>query len=264
MEFMDLQLKGKNAIVFASSQGLGKAIAQQLVSEGANVMIASRSEEKLRAVAEELSALKRGKVVYTLADVTQKESIQMVVKRTIEYFGTVDILINNAGGPRAGVFELLKDEDWQDAFELNLLSYVRTIREVLPFMKERGGKIINIASSSIKEPISSLILSNTFRTGVVGLTKTLSQELGPYNILINTVAPGRIATDRTAHLDYIHAQKAGITREEVQERATAKIPLGRYGEPEEFAKVVAFLVSDANTYMTGSSFLVDGGMVKSI
>ncbi|MFC3884319.1 SDR family oxidoreductase [Bacillus songklensis] len=261
---MDLQLKGKTAIVLASSQGLGKAIAVQLIKEGVNVMLASRSEEKLRATAEELSSLADGKAVYTIADVTQKESIQMVVKRTIEYFGTVDILVNNAGGPKAGNIESLTDDDWQDAFELNLLSYIRTIREVLPYMKKRGGHIINIASSSIKEPIPGLVLSNTFRTGIVGLTKTLSQELGEYNILVNTVAPGRIATERVEQLDQISAKNEGISKEEVKEKVKSTISLGRYGEPEEFAKVVAFLVSGANTYMTGNSFLVDGGMVKSI
>jgi 3-oxoacyl-[acyl-carrier protein] reductase len=146
-----------------------------------------------------------------------------------------------------------------------VLSYIRTIREVLPYMKDRGGHIINIASSSIKEPIPGLLLSNTFRTGAVGLTKTLSQELGAYNILINTVAPGRIATERVAQLDQISAQKQGISKEEVEEKLKSTIPLGRYGEPEEFAKVVTFLVvPKANAYMTGNSLLVDGGMVKSI
>jgi 3-oxoacyl-[acyl-carrier protein] reductase len=153
---------------------------------------------------------------------------------------------------------------WQKAFELNLLSYIRMIREVLPELKKEGGRIVNIASSSIKQPIPGLILSNTFRLGIVGLTKTLAEELAPYQILINTVAPGRIATDRIAYLDQLKADKLGVTREQVMDESLKTIPLKRYGTPEEFANVVTFLLSDANTYMTGSSFLVDGGMVKSI
>ncbi|WP_110111711.1 SDR family oxidoreductase [Bacillus sp. CGMCC 1.16541] len=261
---MDLQLNGKNALVLASSQGLGKAIAKQLAQEGANVMIASRSEEKLVAVVEELSVGSKGEICYHVVDVANKESIEQLVQATVEAFGTIDILVNNAGGPKAGGFLSLSDEDWQQAFELNLLSYIRTIREVLPHMQVQGGKIVNISSSSIKEPIPGLLLSNTFRTGIVGLTKTLAQELAQYNILINTVAPGRIATERTLHLDQINAEKQGISKEEIEEKVKAGIPLGRYGEPEEFAKVVTFLLSNGNTYMTGQSFLVDGGMVKSI
>jgi 3-oxoacyl-[acyl-carrier protein] reductase len=261
---MDLQLQGKTALVIASSQGLGKAIAEELVNEGANVMITSRNREKLQEVQKELREWGKGKVEYVQADITKKEDIQLLVQKTIDVFGSIDILINNAGGPPAGTFDTITDEDWQYAFELNLLSYIRIIREVLPHMRKSGGKIINIASSSIKEPIPGLILSNTFRLGIVGLTKTLAQELAKDNILINTVAPGRIATERVAFLDQVNAEKLGVTKEEIENRMKSTIPLGRYGKPEEFAKVVAFLVSEANTYMTGQSFLIDGGMVKSV
>jgi 3-oxoacyl-[acyl-carrier protein] reductase len=258
------KLQNKNALVLASSQGLGKAIAEQFVLEGANVMIASRREQELASVCEELKALGEGKVSYCRCDVTKNEDIQRLIKKTIDTFGSMDILVNNSGGPKAGSFEQMEDEDWQTAFELNLLSYIRTIREALPYMKTSGGKIINIASSSIKEPIQGLILSNTFRTGIVGLSKTLATELAPYNILVNTVAPGRIATDRVRHLDEVRAEKLGVSVEQVEKEIKAQIPLNRYGTPEEFAKVVTFLASDENTYMTGQSFLVDGGMVKSI
>ncbi|SIS04659.1 Enoyl-(Acyl carrier protein) reductase [Peribacillus simplex] len=173
-------------------------------------------------------------------------------------------MVNNAGGPPGGNFEQISDEDWQKSFELNLLSYIRIIREVLPDMKKGGGRIINIASTSIKQPIPELILSNTIRLGIVGLTKTLSVELAPYNILFNTVAPGRIATERTDHLDQINADRQGISREAAAEQSKKTIPLERYGTPEEFAKVVTFLVSEASTYITGSSVLVDGEMVTSI
>jgi 3-oxoacyl-[acyl-carrier protein] reductase len=259
---MDLQLTGKTAVVAASSQGLGRAIAEVLLQEGANVVISGRDESKLKRVAAELQAY--GEVAYKQTDITKPEDIKDLMSIAAEKFGRIDILINNAGGPPAGSFEVLSDQDWLESFELNLLSYIRLIREALPFLKVNGGKIINIASSSIKEPIPGLILSNTFRTGMVGMTKTLSQELASYNVMINTVAPGKIATDRVQHLDQFNAEKLGVTREEIEQTSKNNIPLKRYGQPEEFAKVVAFLVSDANSYMTGSSFLVDGGMVKSI
>ncbi|MCA1319197.1 SDR family oxidoreductase [Bacillus tianshenii] len=261
---MELNLKGKTALVLASSQGLGKAIAASFVNEGVNVVLASRNAEKLNEVQAELENLQGGQVKYIQTDITQPDQIKEAVEHTIDSFGQLDILINNAGGPPAGTFEQITDEQWQQSFELNLLSYVRMIREALPHLKKNGGKIINIASSSIKEPIPGLLLSNTFRTGIVGMTKTLASELAKDRILINTVAPGRIATDRVAFLDEVNAEKQGITKSEMEEKMKNNIPLGRYGEPEEFAKVVTFLVSDANSYMTGSSFLVDGGMVKSI
>ena len=159
----------------------------------------------------------------------------------------------------------MTDEDWYYAFELNLLSYVRFIREVVPGMKDQqSGRIINLASSSVKQPIPGLILSNTFRPGVVGLSKTLSEELAPYNILVNTVSPGSIATDRIQSLNQTRADKQGVSIEEVERKAKSSIPLGRYGEVSEFGKVVAFLASDVSSYITGSSLLIDGGSVKSI
>ncbi|AZV42072.1 SDR family oxidoreductase [Peribacillus asahii] len=261
---MDFQLENKNALILASSQGLGKAIAAELVKEGSNVMLVGRYEEKLVNAQEELQKLGLGKVVYTVTDLSKLEDIQALVKKTVDEFGSIDILINNAGGPPAGTFVDMSDEHWQQSFELNLLSYIRTIRESLPYLKQKGGRIVNIASSSIKEPIQGLILSNTFRTAIVGLAKTLSVELGPDNILINTVGPGRIATERIQYLDEVTAEKKGITQEQLSQQLLKNIPLGRYGEPEEFAKFVTFLVSGANTYLTGQSYLVDGGMVKSI
>ncbi|MBS4172312.1 SDR family oxidoreductase [Bacillus sp. FJAT-49736] len=261
---MKLGLNGKTALVVASSQGLGKAIASALVQEGVNVMLASRNEEALHKVEKELASLGKGKVSYIGCDITNPHDIRKMVEKTKTEFGSLHILINNAGGPPAGTFEEITDEHWQNAFELNLLSYIRIIREALPLLKINGGKIINIASSSIKEPIPGLILSNTFRTGIVGLSKTLATELAPYNILINTVGPGRIATDRVKHLDDVNAQKTGLSRDEIENLEKQTIPLQRYGKPEEFANVVTFLVSDANSYMTGSSFLVDGGKIKAI
>ncbi len=261
---VELHLKEKTALVFAASQGLGKAIATQLAKEGANVVIASRSEDKLQSVVDELKKIELHNVQYIKADVASLQDIEQAVRFTEEAFGTIDILVNNAGGPKAGSFLEMTDEDWYTAFENNLMSFIRMTRTVVPVMKKSGGKIINIASSSIKEPIPGLVLSNTFRTGIVGLTKTLAEELAAYGILINTVAPGRIATDRVGELNSIRANKLGITKEEVQAKMESQIALGRYGNPEEFAKVVTFIASGANSYMTGQSFLVDGGLVKSI
>lgn len=261
---MKMNLTGKVALVVASSQGLGRAVAEQLVKAGANVMITSRDEEKLARVKKEFAQLEAGQVAYIKTDITKQEDIKALLKEVTTKFGRLDILVNNAGGPPAGTFDSFLDEDWQQAFELNLLSYIRIIREALPLLRKQGGKIVNIASTSVKEPIPGLILSNTFRTGIAGLSKSLAQELAQDGILVNTVAPGRIATDRITYLDEITAEKQGITKAELEEKVKANIPLGRYGEPEEFAKVIAFLVSDGNTYMTGSTFLVDGGMVKSL
>lgn len=261
---MNLGLQGKNALVIASSQGLGKAIAKKLSEQGVNVMISSREQEKLKDVKKELEQTSKGRIEYKACNIKDKNEINTLVEKTISEFGSIDLLVNNAGGPPAGTFEEMTDEDWQHAFELNLLSYIRITREVLPHMKKSGGKIVNIASSSVKEPIPGLILSNTFRTGIVGLTKTLASEFASYNILINTVAPGRIATDRVAFLDENAANKQGITKEEIEEKMKKTIPLGRYGEPEEFANYVCFLLSDTNSYMTGQTFLIDGGMLKSI
>lgn len=261
---MDLNLSGKTAMISASSQGLGFAIAKQLVREGVNVMLSGRDEEKLKQKARELEAIDKGKVAFKKSDITNADEIKQLVSYTAETFGGIQLLVNNAGGPPAGSFEELTDEDWQASFELNLLSYVRLIRAALPYLKQNGGKILNIASSSIKEPIPGLILSNTFRTGIIGLSKTLASELAPYHILINTIAPGRISTDRVKHLDQINAEKQGVEITKIESQMKAAIPLRRYGTPEEFANVATFLLSDANTYMTGNSFLVDGGMVKSI
>jgi 3-oxoacyl-[acyl-carrier protein] reductase len=158
----------------------------------------------------------------------------------------------------------MDDAAWQTAFELTLFNYIRMIREALPDLKKNGGRIINVTSSSIKQPIPGLILSNVYRMGILGLGKSLAEELAPFNIRVNTVAPGRIATDRLAYLDQLRADQRGVPREEVVEETIQTIPLKRYGDPEEFAKVVTFLASDASSYITGSAIMVDGGIVKSL
>ncbi|MFS0574461.1 SDR family oxidoreductase [Sporosarcina sp. 179-K 3D1 HS] len=262
---MELGLQGKSVLVLASSKGLGKATALQFAQEGANVMITSRSEEGLKQAAEEIREATGSEVATFACDLTRPNDIKALIAEIVSRFGTVDVLVNNTGGPPGGTFDDFDDEEWQHAFELTLLSYVRTIREVLPLMrKQQSGKIINITSTSIKQPIDNLILSNTFRNGVNGLAKTLATELAKDNILINTVGPGRFDTDRVQEIDEATSVKLGNTVAEIREKASKAIPLGRYGNPGELAKLVVFLASDANTYLTGQSILIDGGQTKGL
>ncbi|GGF14037.1 short-chain dehydrogenase [Halobacillus andaensis] len=263
---MDLQLQGKSVVVTAASKGLGKATALEFAKEGASVLISSRNEKELeRSKNDIIEQSGNENVAYEVCDVTNPDHIKKLVQKAVNWNGTVDVLINNAGGPPAGTFDDFSDEDWQQAFELNLLSFTRTIREVLPSMKkQQSGHIINIASSSIKQSLDHLILSNTFRAGIVGLSKSLSQELAPDNILINTVGPGRIATDRVESLDQKKAESLGVSVDEVKEQAAQSIPIKRYGEPDEFARTVVFLASGGNTYVTGQALVVDGGLVKAL
>lgn len=262
---MDLGLQGQVVVVAASSKGLGRATALQLAQEGARVVISGRDEDTLADTARQIEAESGSEVEAVVTDLTVAEDAERLISRAVERFGSLDALITNSGGPPAGNFDDFEDEAWISSFELNLLSVVRLIKAALPHMRERGyGRILNFTSSSIKQPIDGLILSNTYRAGVLGLAKSLSGELAPQGILINTIGPGRIGTDRVGTLDGNRAQKLDIPVEEVRRRAEANIPLGRYGEPEEFAKVATFLVSRANTYLTGQAILVDGGMVRGL
>ncbi len=260
---MNLGLTGKTVIVCASSSGLGKATALEFAREGAGVMLCSRRESELQRAAADIKAATGHEPRYTVADVTKAADITRLVEATVAAFGGMFALINNSGGPPAGTFDQFDDAAWQSAFELNLLSYIRTTRAVLPHLRKAGGgRIVNFTSTSVKSPIENLILSNTFRTGVMGLTKTLSGELGPEGILLNVLGPGRIQTPRIEQLDSLRAQKTGVPVEQVRVDACKAIPVGRYGTPAEFAKLAVFLASPANTSITGQTLLVDGGMVK--
>jgi 3-oxoacyl-[acyl-carrier protein] reductase len=260
---MNLGLTDKAVLVMASSAGLGKGAALEFSKEGANVMLFSRVESELRTAQAEILAASGREPAYTVGDVTRYEDLKLGVRNTVDRFGPIFALVNNSGGPPAGTFDSFADEAWQKAFELTLLSYIRTIREVVPFMKKEGkGRIVNYASSSAKQVLENLILSNTFRMGVVGLTKTLSQELGKDNILVNVMGPGRIKTARLMQIDKVRAEKSGTSVEQVYENAVKAIPLGRYGTTEEYAKLTVFLCSEANTYITGQTILVDGGFTK--
>lgn len=260
---MNLELTDKPVIVCASSAGLGKATALEFAREGAQVMLCGRREVELQRAAADIKAATGQEPRYTMADVTKAADIVRLIEATVSAFGEIFTLVNNSGGPPAGPFDQFDDTAWQSAFELNLLSYVRTIRTALPhFRKRGGGRIVNFTSTSVKSPIDNLILSNTFRTGVLGLTKTLASELGGDGILINVIGPGRIQTERIEQLDMIRAKKAGVSIEQVRADTCKTIPLCRYGTPDEYAKMAVFLGSPANTYITGQTVLVDGGMVK--
>ena len=258
---MDLGLAGKTALVTASSKGMGKACALGLSAEGARVVMCARTERDLTAAADEVRARTGGEVLAMTADVTRADDVKALVSRARDAFGGVDVLVANAGGPPRGFFDELADEQWYGAFEVSLLSVVRLIREVLPDMRRRRwGRIVTIQSSSVKQPIAGLDLSNAVRPGTAGLMKTLASDLGRDNILVNTVCPGRILTDRLLG----GARQAGVSPEAYAVQAGADVPLGRVGTPEEFANVVVFLASERASYVTGVALLVDGGLVRGL
>ena len=260
---MNLGLTDKSIIVCASSAGLGKATALEFAREGARVMLCSRRKAELERAAADIKAATGREPLYTVVDVTKPADITRLVDATAAAFGGIFALVNNSGGPPAGTFDQFDDATWQGAFELTLLSYIRTTRAVLPHLRAGGGgRIVNFTSSSMKSPVDNLILSNTFRTGVLGLTKTLASELGRDGILVNVLGPGRIYTERLEHLDGLRAAKTGQSVEQVRTDIAQTIPLGRYGTPDEFARTAVFLASPANTYLTGQALLVDGGMTK--
>jgi 3-oxoacyl-[acyl-carrier protein] reductase len=263
---MDLGLKGTVAVVAAASQGLGKAVAMQLAREGANLAICSRKQDAIEAAAAEIRRETGVEVVAVVADVSTPEGPDILVSTAVERFGRVDVLVNNAGGPPPGSFARHSDDEaWHQAFDLNLLSAVRLVRAALPYLRQSGrGRIINMVSSSVKQPIEGLVLSNALRSGVIGLAKTLAAELAPDGITVNNIAPGRFDTARIREIDQARAQAQGITEEQARSEAIKQIPVGRYGSPEEFAYLAAFLASDKAAYITGATIQIDGGMVKNL
>lgn len=262
---MDLGLHGKVAMVAASSKGLGYGIARELAREGALVSIGSRTESDVFDAAEVLIEETGGEVLPNVLDVSDPDSIALWVEKTIDAFGGVDMLVVNAGGPPAGNFDQFDDDAWQGAYELTLMSAVRMIRAVLPSMRTAGGgSILTITSSSVKEPIDFLLLSNVMRSGVTSLAKSLAQQLAPENIRVNNLMPGRIDTDRVQSLDERSARSRGLSVEEIKAANELGIPLRRYGTIEEFGRLGAFLLSDAASYITGQTIAVDGGAIKTV
>jgi 3-oxoacyl-[acyl-carrier protein] reductase len=262
---MDLGLRGKTAIVAAASKGLGKGVAQALAAEGANVVMFSRNEAAIHAAAAEVQAATgEGSPVLALAaDVTRPADLERVVQVTVERFGGVDILFNNAGGPKPGMFDTLTDDDWQSAFDLNLMSAIRLTRLCLPHMRAKHwGRVITSTSSSVKQPLPTLMLSNAVRSATTAWSKTLSDQVAQDGITVNTLAPGRIDTERIRQLDDDTAQRQGRTREDVARDSLATIPMRRYGQPAEFGAAAAFLASEPAAYITGVTLLVDGGLFR--
>ncbi len=262
---MYLNLKNKVALVSASSKGLGYGIAMALAKEGAFISIGSRDKNNLKKAQENIKSTTGTKVLATELDCLNAESISKWIDNTYTQFGGVDKLVVNAGGPPAGKFEDFYDEDWQTAFEMNLLSAVRMIRGTLPLMRKRGGgSILTITSMSVKEPIDVLILSNVLRSGVTSLIKSLSIQFAEYNIRLNNLMPGKIDTERIRNLDSKRSEIESSSIEKIKEKSLNQIPLSRYGTIEEFGNCGAFLLSDAASYITGSSLAVDGGALKTV
>ena len=259
---MELKLNDKSVVVLASGSGIGKGVALEFAKENAKVMMIGRTEEKLQKTQREILKNTDVKPSYFVADLTSDEQIKNAIDEARKLNGPIFALFNNTGGPTPGNFEKFSDDDWYNAFNLTLLSYIRAIRCVLPDMKANGGRIVNNTSSSIKQAIDNLLFSNVFRTGIVGLTKSLAKEFGQYNILINVVGAGKISTERVDQIDSLKADKANIPLKEYQDDNANSIPLRRYGDPQELGKLVTFLSSEANTYITGQNILVEGGLVS--
>jgi len=259
---MDLGLQGKVALVAASSKGLGYGVAKALAENGAKVSLCSRTEADVKAAALTLSEDYGVDTLAIACDVTKPEDIQAWVDKTVDAWGQIDCLLVNAGGPPAKVFKDLTDDDWQAAFELTLMSSVRMIRAAIAHMPD-GGSILTVTSSSTKEPIPRLGLSTVMRSGVAGLVKTLADELAGDGIRVNNLIPGRIDTDRVKQLDENTSKVLDIGIDEVRERSKAKIPLGRYGNIDDFGAAGAFLLSPAASYITGATLRVDGGSMRS-
>jgi len=260
---MDLELQGRVAAVAAASRGLGRAVAERLAREGARVAICARTEDALQQAAQEIQRQTGAEVLAVPADVSTPEGPKRFIAETLERFGHLDVLVTNAGGPPPGNFFDVSDAQWEAAFRLTLMSAVRLCREAIPPMqKQKWGRIVHITSVSVKQPLDNLLLSNSLRLAVIGLSKSLAVELAPYGITVNAVCPGPIATERLEQLIQAQAQMRGVSGEEARAAWTREIPLGRLGQPAELADVVAFLASERARFLTGVALQVDGGMVK--
>lgn len=262
---MDLGLADRVAIVGGGSKGIGKATAMLLAQEGARVVIAARGSDALAHAAAAIRDATAADVLPAQCDMASDDDIRRLVARTVEAYGAIDILVNNAGGPPPGRFEQHDDVAWQRAFELNLMSVVRLTREALPLLRASDqGRVINITSTAVKEPIDGLILSNAVRLGTTGLAKTLSKEFGAYGITVNNVAPGLTLTGRIRPVIEAQAKASGRSFEDVAAEREARIPLGRMAQPEDVAAMVVFLASTQARQITGQTILVDGGATGAV
>jgi len=260
---MDLGLKDKVVAIAAASKGLGQAVALRMAHEGAMIAICSRNQKALQVVADDLTSQTGAQVLALEADLTRADAAERFIDATVEHYGGLDALVCNAGGPPAGTFEDFDDAAWQAAFELTLMSVVRLTRAAIPHFKQRGaGRIVNITSVSIKQPIDNLILSNSLRMAVLGLSKSLANEYGGDNITVNCVCPGYTETERLDQLFQHRAAQMNVSLEDVKTYIAGTVPLGRLGQPQELADLVALLCSDCARYITGAAIQVDGGTTK--
>jgi 3-oxoacyl-[acyl-carrier protein] reductase len=262
---MDLGLEDKVALVAASSRGLGRACAHTLSAEGAKVVICARNDKTLRATADEIARDTGNQLLAIVADLTSARDCRRVVQETIDFFGGLHVLVTNNGGPPPGFFFDFDDNEWYRTVDLTLMSAIRLIRTAVPHMQEqKWGRIINITSGSVKQPLDNLILSNSLRAGVTGMARTLANQLAPDGITVNNVLPGDILTSRVVQLAENQAKAQGKSTDDVLAGFAARTPVGRVGKPEELAAVVAFLASEQAAYVNGTSILVDGGRHKGL
>ncbi len=262
---MDLGLKGKVALVAASSQGLGLAVAEELAAEGTVLVMCARGEDRLRTACESIAARTGAEVLGVAGDLAVESDIERIVTQGIDRFGRIDILVTNSGGPAAGPFESLGRAAWEDAMSGLLMSAIGLTRLVLPGMKERRwGRILNVTSIAAKQPVEDLMLSNSIRAAVTGFAKTLATEVAPFGVTVNNILPGFTATERVEQLADSIAEREEIKPTDVRARWESEIPMKRLGRPDEFASLAAFLVSERASYITGSSIAVDGGWIRSL
>lgn len=261
---MDLGVTDKVYFLAASSRGLGRAIAQELKESGASVFLGGRNEDTLLKTLKDMGADQDRKVHGSVLDASSADSIEKWIEEGLHTFGRMDGLLVNAGGPPAGKFKDFDDSDFDAAYQLTLMSAVRMIRESLPALRGSKGNVLIVTSLSVREPVDNLILSNVFRSGVNALMKTLSRELMPDGIRTNCIAPGLISTDRLENIEKANAEATGRNSNEVRKEMQSGIPMGRYGDPAEFGRVGAFLLSPAASYVNGESIQVDGGLARSV
>ena len=260
---MDLSIKGKNAIVCASSQGLGKSAALDLAKEGVNIAICSRNKDKINLVKEEIEQTSDVKVVAIEADLSSQKDISDLFQEAKKELKAIDILINNNGGPPPSTFEELTDEDWQRTFNSTMMSAIRLSKLVLPDMKKnKWGRIINISSVSVKTPVNGLFLSNSIRMGVLGWAKALSDEVAPHGITVNSVCPGTTKTERIEQILNAQSESSGKDKSEIEEAMANSIPMLRIGEASDLSALITFLASEKASYMTGLAVQVDGGSAR--
>ncbi len=262
---MQPNLTGRVALVCAASRGLGRASAFALAEQGTRVAICARGRAELELAASEIAQATGAEVVPIVADVADAADVDRLVRETVDRLGGLDILVTNTGGPPSGRFEVLGEQDWRQAIDAVLMSVVRLCRAAIPHMRRRGGgRIIAITSVAVRQPVDGLILSNATRAAVVGLAKTLSSELAAEGILVNCVAPGYTRTDRVVELSRAAAAREGVEPHVVMERTVAGVPMERLGEPRELGTLVAFLASEASSYITGTTIQVDGGYARGL